>query len=98
MRMIDVIWFRKGAGHPVRFFEIEHTNACSCRLALVGAAHHQEVRYLVHFAEGGSGMRRYDEPLREAAVIRDGDAEYVVTRVDQPRTPNGLGHAWLSLA
>ena len=27
MRMIDVIWFRKGAGHPVRFFEIEHTTS-----------------------------------------------------------------------
>jgi hypothetical protein len=25
MRGIDVIWFRKGAGHPVRFFEIEHS-------------------------------------------------------------------------
>jgi hypothetical protein len=25
MRNIDVIWFRKGAGHPVRFFEIEHS-------------------------------------------------------------------------
>jgi hypothetical protein len=27
MRMIDVIWFRKGAGHPVRFFEIEHSTS-----------------------------------------------------------------------
>ena len=25
MRNIDVIWFRRGAGHPVRFFEIEHS-------------------------------------------------------------------------
>jgi hypothetical protein len=25
MRGIDVIWFRKGAGHPIRFFEIEHS-------------------------------------------------------------------------
>jgi hypothetical protein len=25
MRRIDVIWFRKGTGHPVRFFEIEHS-------------------------------------------------------------------------
>jgi hypothetical protein len=25
MRNIDVIWFRKGTGHPVRFFEIEHS-------------------------------------------------------------------------
>lgn len=25
MRNIDVVWFRRGAGHPVRFFEIEHS-------------------------------------------------------------------------
>jgi hypothetical protein len=25
MKLIDAIWFRKGAGHPVRFFEIEHS-------------------------------------------------------------------------
>jgi hypothetical protein len=25
MRNIDVIWFRRGTGHPVRFFEIEHS-------------------------------------------------------------------------
>lgn len=25
MKNIDVIWFRSGAGHPVRFFEIEHS-------------------------------------------------------------------------
>lgn len=27
MRNIDVIWFRKGAGHPIRFFEIEHSTS-----------------------------------------------------------------------
>jgi hypothetical protein len=27
MRMIDVIWFRKGAGHPEKFFEIEHSTS-----------------------------------------------------------------------
>ena len=25
MKNIDVIWFRAGAGHPVRFFEVEHS-------------------------------------------------------------------------
>jgi hypothetical protein len=39
-------------------------------------------------------MRRYDEPLEEAGLIKDGDAGYVLTRVDQPQIPNGLGHAW----
>jgi hypothetical protein len=27
MRNIDVIWFRSGTGHPVRFFEIEHSTS-----------------------------------------------------------------------
>jgi hypothetical protein len=27
MRNIDVIWFRRGAGHPMRFFEIEHSTS-----------------------------------------------------------------------
>lgn len=43
-------------------------------------------------------MRWYDEPLEETGVIREGDAEYVVTPVDQPRSVGGLGHAWAELA
>jgi hypothetical protein len=27
MKNIDVIWFRRGTGHPVRFFEIEHSTS-----------------------------------------------------------------------
>jgi type II restriction enzyme len=27
MKKIDVIWFRAGTGHPVRFFEVEHTTS-----------------------------------------------------------------------
>jgi len=27
MRSIDVIWFRRGAGHPIRFFEIENSTS-----------------------------------------------------------------------
>jgi hypothetical protein len=27
MKNIDVIWFRRGAGHPVRFYEIEHSTS-----------------------------------------------------------------------
>ncbi len=76
----------------------KHTNGCSVGLWLVNAERDGKVRYLVHFAEGGSGMRWYDEPLEEAAMIKDGDAEYVLTRVDQPRSPNSLGHAWAELA
>ena len=43
-------------------------------------------------------MRWYDEPLEETGTISEGEAEYVLTRVDQPRTPGGLGHAWAELA
>lgn len=27
MKNIDVIWFRRGTGHPIRFFEIEHSTS-----------------------------------------------------------------------
>ncbi|HEY2943428.1 MAG TPA: hypothetical protein VGN09_13425 [Vicinamibacteria bacterium] len=27
LRNIDVIWFRRGTGHPVRFFEVEHSTS-----------------------------------------------------------------------
>lgn len=27
MKNIDVIWFRRGTGHPVRFFEVEHSTS-----------------------------------------------------------------------
>jgi hypothetical protein len=53
-----------------------------------------QTRYLVHFADGGSGMRWYAEPLEEAGKVSEGGTEYVVTRVEQPKGPNGLGHAW----
>ena len=64
----------------------------------MSAQHDGQVRYLVHFSEGGSGMRWFDEPLEEVALIREGDVEYVVTRVVQPKAANGLGHAWAELA
>jgi hypothetical protein len=51
-------------------------------------------RYVVHFADGGSGMRWYDQPLAEAGTLADAGVDYVVTRVDQPSRSNGLGYAW----
>ena len=53
-----------------------------------------QICYLVHFADGVAEMRRYNQPLREAGTLTDHDVDYVVTRVDRPRGPGGLGHAW----
>ena len=55
----------------------------------------RKLRYVVHFTDGGSGRRAYHVPLQEAGVLVDGDDEYIVTRVDQPRGIDGLGYAWV---
>jgi hypothetical protein len=55
------------------------------------------LRYLVHFDDGGSGMRHSDEPLRAGDELRDGVRRYTVARVEQPPNPNALGHAWARL-
>lgn len=66
----------------------------------MNATRTEELRYLVHFADGqgaargGSGMRRFERPLEEASLITDEGVEYVVTRVDAPSGPEGLGYAW----
>src|SRR5438552_3521269 len=73
-------------------------NICSCIVESVNAQRDGKVRYIVHFAEGGSGMRWCDKPLEEAGTLTDGGVEYSVTRVDGPQTPGGLGHAWVRLA
>jgi hypothetical protein len=50
------------------------------------------VRYLVHFDDGGSGMRHRAEPLERRDQLRDGGARYCVERVDQPPNPSAFGH------
>jgi hypothetical protein len=52
----------------------------------------EQRRYLIHFSDGGSGMRFYDEPLEEGATVERG--EYRVERVEQASYPQGLGRAW----
>jgi hypothetical protein len=54
------------------------------------------LRYLVHFSDGGSGMR-YHAPLDVGDELREGAQCYVVERVEQPPNPNALGHAWARL-
>jgi hypothetical protein len=51
-------------------------------------------RYVVHFSDGGAGVRFVDEQLEVGAEISDGDRRYAIERVEQPTTPHVLGHAW----
>jgi hypothetical protein len=57
-----------------------------------------QTRYMVHFAEGGAGMRWFHVPLEKGRVIVEGDREYVVLSVEPPKNPEGLGFAEVELA
>lgn len=63
----------------------------------MNARRDNQVRYLVTFSDGGSGMRWYDDPLAEDTVVNDGPAAYAVAHVEQPKFPGGLGRAWCEL-
>jgi hypothetical protein len=54
-------------------------------------------RYLVHFSDGGSGMRHRVEPLNTGDEVADGGARYRVVRVEQPKSERSFGHAWTEL-
>jgi hypothetical protein len=53
-----------------------------------------QIRYLVHFSDGGAGMRHRDEPLEEGIELTDGGTRYVIVRVTAPPGPASFGHAW----
>jgi hypothetical protein len=53
------------------------------------------LRYLIHFSDGGSGMRHFDAPLDDGGELGEGTQRYTVERVEQPPNPNALGHAWV---
>ncbi len=55
-----------------------------------------QIRYLVHFDDGGSGMRYRAEPLAIGDELRDGASRYRVERVEPPPNPNAFGHAWVA--
>jgi hypothetical protein len=55
-----------------------------------------KIRYLVHFDDGGSGMRYRSEPLAIGDELNDGGSRYTVERVEPPPNPNTFGHAWVS--
>jgi len=52
---------------------------------------------MVHFDDGGSGMRHREEPLEVGAELSDGPRRYLVERVEQPGHGTALGHAWVTL-
>ena len=53
------------------------------------------MRYLIHYSDGGAGMRHRDEPPWPGDEVTDGGASYKVMRVDQPPNDTGFGHAWV---
>ena len=52
-----------------------------------------QMRYLVHFDDGGSGMRYHAEPLEPGDELRDGGGRYRVERLEPPPNPSAFGHA-----
>jgi hypothetical protein len=54
-------------------------------------------RYLVHYSDGGSGMRARDAALGIGSEVRDGGSRYRVVRVEQPPHERAFGHAWAEL-
>jgi hypothetical protein len=55
-----------------------------------------QIRYLVHFDDGGSGMRYRSEPLPIGNELADGGSRYRVERLEPPPNPNAFGHAWVT--
>jgi len=54
-------------------------------------------RYLVHFDDGGSGMRTRDEPLEPGGELDYGGGRYRVMRVEPAPNPQAFGHVWAEL-
>ena len=57
----------------------------------------QQERTLVHFSDGGTGMREYGRPLEVGDEIDDGRERYRIVRVESKQTRGGFGHAWAEL-
>jgi hypothetical protein len=51
----------------------------------------KQIRYLVHFSDGGSGRRFRDEPLEICAELKEGRRRYRIMRVEQPPSRRGFG-------
>jgi hypothetical protein len=55
------------------------------------------LRYLVHYSDGGWGMRAYNAVLDVGAEVMDGGARYRVEPVEPPPNSNAFGHVWVKL-
>ena len=55
--------------------------------------HDGRLRYMVHFSDGGSGMRLRDAELDVGDTLMEGRELYTVERVEQPRHGQALAHA-----
>jgi hypothetical protein len=55
----------------------------------------RQLRYLIHFTDGGSGMRHRDQPLEPGVELNDGGGRYRVVRVEPPPNDLAFGHAWV---
>ena len=56
-----------------------------------------QLRYLIHFSDGGSGMRTRDEPLEPGDELVDGGGRYRVVRVELAPNPQAFVHVWAEL-
>jgi hypothetical protein len=54
-----------------------------------------QIRYLVHFSDGGSGLRYFDARLVERETFSEADSTYRVRRLDHTKSADGLSHAWV---
>jgi hypothetical protein len=54
----------------------------------------QQIRYLVHYSDGDSGMRFFDQPIAVGAEVPDGGNRYRVDRVEAKPNPSAFGRAW----
>jgi hypothetical protein len=54
-------------------------------------------RYLVHYSDGGSGMRRHNALIEIGDDLLDGGGRYRVVQVEHPANPHSFGHAWAEL-
>jgi hypothetical protein len=50
------------------------------------------LRYLVHFDDGGSGIRNRDRPLEPGDELVDGGSRYRIVRVEPAPSPSSFGH------
>ena len=51
-----------------------------------------QLRYPIHFLDGGSSMRTREDPLEPGFELVDGGGRYRVVRVEPAANPQAFGH------